>query len=289
MNILKALEAGAKKLYKSSQSPWLDAEVLLSACLKKEKAFLFAHPEYKLKKSAILKFKKFIARAEKNEPVAYILGHKEFFGLDFIVDKNVLIPRPETELLAEQALKYAQGRKTYSIIDIGTGSGCIIISLAKKLGFKKHRFYAGDISKKALGVASKNAKKHKVSSKINFIESDLINGFLNLHLHKNIIITANLPYISPKKYERLDKNIKKYEPKLALVSNGGGLNHYFRLLDQISVFKKNRITVLMEIDHTQAERLKKYAKSLFGKSSVEIKKDLNGLWRAVSISLDPKN
>ncbi|MBU4482316.1 peptide chain release factor N(5)-glutamine methyltransferase, partial [Patescibacteria group bacterium] len=154
----------------------LDAEVLLCFVIKKDKAFIYSHPEFELNKTQENKFKKFIARRIQGEPVAYVTEHKEFYGLDFLVNKNVLIPRPETEILVEESLTRLRSLKTLCrsllrqgyggqaggqafVLEIGTGSGCIIISIIKRimnyeLGIKG---FATDISKKALNVAIKNS------------------------------------------------------------------------------------------------------------------------------------
>ena len=143
MRIKQSLEFAIKKIN------ILDAEILLSYAIKKNKTFLYTHPEYKLNNNQINKFKKYIIKRSGGEPIAYIIKNKKFYNLDFFVNKNVLIPRPETEMLVEETLKLVRDdKKIQSIIDIGTGSGCIIISLVKNIKNKNINFYATDISKK---------------------------------------------------------------------------------------------------------------------------------------------
>ncbi len=181
--ICQVLKSGTEKLQKAGiESANLDAEVLLLNCIEangresqreKTRSFLYTHPEFELTKKQIAKYKKFISRRAKGEPVAYILGHKEFYGLDFIVNKNVLIPRPETEMMVDEILNQVQDDKNKKniLIDIGTGSACIPISILKNLHITA---VATDFSTKALAVAKKNARLHKVNKKIKFIKSDLL-------------------------------------------------------------------------------------------------------------------
>ncbi|MEW6407954.1 MAG: HemK/PrmC family methyltransferase [Patescibacteria group bacterium] len=198
MQIEQALKYGSTILKNKSDSSALDAEILLSYVLKKSRTFLFTYPEKKLTKTQWQKYKKLIARCAKYEPIAYITRRKEFYGLDFYVDKRVLIPRPKTEELVEKILTYLQKTKhqmsNIKICDVGTGSGCIAIALAKNL--PQAKIYAVDISKKALKIAKLNAKKHKVLKQIKFIQSDLFskispktktqyNNIDNIGYHKN--------------------------------------------------------------------------------------------------------
>ena len=208
----------------------LDADILLSFVLKKSKEFLYTYPEKKLTKNQLAKFNQLINRRLKREPVAYLINRKEFYGLDFYVDKNVLIPRPLTESLVEQVIKEV-GNKKATIADIGTGSGCIAIALKKHL--PQATIYATDISPAALKVAKKNAKKHRV--KIKFLKGDLLKPFLpsrkatrpgRVAFKKIDIIIANLPYLIKNQI----KNELKYEPKTALL---GGDKYIKELLRQV--------------------------------------------------------
>ncbi len=216
--------------------------------------------------------------------MAYILGHKEFYGLDFKVNKNTLIPRPETELLVEEILKLKP--KDKNIIDIGTGSGNIIISLAKNIK-NNNTFWGVDISPKALSVARYNAKKNKAEKRIKFIKSDLLNFILKSKNHKlktkELIIVANLPYLSQKIYSSAMPDVKNYEPKSALLSGPDGLNHYKKLLRQIRSLKKSYpaldVSCYMEISPEQKTILEKIIKNLFLSSKMEFKKDLARKWR----------
>lgn len=226
MNIGSAVFTATKKLKSSSSTPSLDADVILSYLLHQPREFIYSHPEHELNKKQEKNFLLLINRRKKLEPIAYIIGQKEFFSLPFYVDKNVLIPRPDTESLVEKVLNFIARQETRSlgklakspslrtraditIIDIGTGSGCIAISLKKYL--PRVNIIASDISKKALKIATKNAKKNQV--KIKFYESDLFSNIPKKYMGKIDIIVANLPYL-PKNVAQ-KKNLK-YEPNIAL-------------------------------------------------------------------------
>ena len=166
MQIKELLQKNKNKLVSS------ELDNLLALALHKSKNYIYKHPDKILSRSSIQAFNKLLNKKLDNQPMAYLAGSKEFFGLKFLVNKNVLVPRPDSEVLVEQALKYLKklGINQASIIDIGTGSGCLITSVAKNAS--KHNFYASDISSPALKIAKTNARKNKV--KINFIKSNLL-------------------------------------------------------------------------------------------------------------------
>jgi len=266
MRIKQSLEFAIKKIN------ILDAEILLSYAIKKNKTFLYTHPEYKLNNNQINKFKKYIIKRSGGEPIAYIIKNKKFYNLDFFVNKNVLIPRPETEMLVEETLKLVRDdKKIQSIIDIGTGSGCIIISLVKNIKNKNINFYATDISKKALNISQKNAKKYKLN--IKFIKSNLLKN-INIYL-KNYILIANLPYLK----KNLNRSNLKFEPKKALYSGKDGLKLYNKLFLEIKNLKYKPKYVLLEFDCGQTEKIKKIIKNILPEYKIKIKKDLAGLNR----------
>lgn len=205
----------------------LEAEIILANTLDKDRSFLHAHPDLLL--SDHVK-KLFITRCERRlskEPIDYILGFKEFYSLKFYVDKNVLIPRPETENLVDKVIKYANG-KHMIIYDVGTGSGCIAVSLAKNLPLAN--IFASDISLKALNVARKNAKLHNVESKIKFLYGNLLSP-INFKVD---IIVANLPYIQTKNITALEPKIKDWEPIKALDGGADGMEIYRHLFQTAS-------------------------------------------------------
>jgi release factor glutamine methyltransferase len=285
-----------RQLLRNSKLSPLDAEILLSFVLKKLKEYFLAHPEKKLSQQQIRKFNSLLLRRILGEPVAYLIGQKEFFGLDFLVDKNVLIPRPETEFLVEASLQQIRNNELgiMNVIDIGTGSGNIIISISKNVPAamrNKINFYATDISSKALIVARKNAKVHGVEKLITFSKSDLLEYFLKKKaiLEEKTIIIANLPYVSPIFYKKHFQSLR-FEPKSALLSFESGLKHYNQLLKEIQ--KAIRIanfqlpfSVILEISPEQKSALQKIVKGGFPKASIDFQKDLAGKWRMASINI----
>ncbi|MFA5047608.1 MAG: peptide chain release factor N(5)-glutamine methyltransferase [Patescibacteria group bacterium] len=270
--ILATQKLTAKKIPSAS----LDAELLLSHILQRPKIFLYAHNEYKLSQKQENDFKKSLARRLKHEPVAYITGRKEFFGLTFVVNKKVLIPRPETELLIEEAINYFECNNSSKkvLADIGTGSGCIAITLKKYL--PRLEVIATEKSSGAISVARENIKKNKV--KIKVIQSDLLQKIP----HKKIdIITANLPYLPANRKTLKDLS---YEPKMALLAGRDGLDVYEKLFKQISALKTRPQLVLCEIDPSQNLKIKKLANTLLPEYSAETKKDLAGKYRLLKLA-----
>ncbi|MFA5029464.1 MAG: peptide chain release factor N(5)-glutamine methyltransferase [Patescibacteria group bacterium] len=287
MTAKQALAAASKKLQNSGiTSAGLDAEVILSFVLKKPREFLYAHGEKKLTDKQRQAFSKLISRRTRHEPVAYLTGNKEFFGLRFKVNKNVLIPRPETELLVEEAIAYCQKPPRSQkpiLVDVGTGSGCIAVALKKSL--PQAQILALDISSKALKIASLNAEINKV--KIEFFKSDLLKNVGNKKID---VIVANLPYLDDKeKNLRLEKNQQAhrhsldFEPKLALAGGKFGLELSDKLFQQIKKMAHQPRAIFCEIGHAYPQETKKLAQKYFPDSKIEIKKDLAGLNRILEI------
>lgn len=272
------------------KSAEIDVRILLEFVTGKSREFLLVHPEYELTDAEIKKLNELIARRKKHEPIAYLTGHKEFFGLDFEVTPDVLIPRPETEMLVEEALesiksKVHKVKSPLRILDIGTGSGNIIISLAKNLSGDPYRFepigtnqyfLASDNSAKSLTVAKKNAKKHRVDEKIKFIQSDL---FENIN-RKFDLILVNLPYVPAKKPDRfrpIEQNQLygeeiDFEPKDAIFAEDNGSEIIKKFLVDAKKYINNNGLILAELDPRNADDLKKYALKIY--KSVEIISDL---------------
>jgi release factor glutamine methyltransferase len=285
MTIKEILQQASRQLQKTSSTPALDAEVLLAYVLKKDRAFLFAHFDKTLSSRQHERYKKLIARREKREPVAYVRRTKEFFGLDFYVDKRALIPRPETETLVEFVLESITKKKwtnsKLKICDVGTGSGCIAVTLAKKLPLTK--IYATDISKKALAVAKINAKKHKVQKQIKFFNGDLLKP-----IPPNVkfdIIAANLPYLTIDQLKMTEEEIQLHEPKIALLAGKEESALYTRLLQQIPKYIKKDSLVFLEIDPKFKDKFVKeiIKKFKIPKSKIRIKKDLSNLDRIIRL------
>ena len=281
-------------ILKRTKLPPFEIELILAHVCRKSRVFIISHPEFFLSASQSRRAQNFIRRRIKGEPLAYLLGHKEFYGLNFLVNKNVLIPRPETEMMVEEAAGILKASNQATIIDLGAGSGCLIISLISNFQFlisnkfpisnfkNNYNFYATDISEKALSIAKKNAKKNKVEKYIKFINGDLLSPIINkskiVNLKSKIVILANLPYLTPAQI-RKSPTIKN-EPRLALDAGPDGLKYYRRLFRQIQDLYKSvkicSLSVLCEIDPSQKIIFKKMVKTYLPSASVKLKKDLRG-------------
>jgi len=276
----------------------LDAELLIAHVLNKPREFVIAHPEQKINKSIKQKINRLIKQRAKGVPLAYLTEHKEFYGLDFFVNENVLIPRPETELIVDLVLKRLETCNvkpgTY-LIDVETGGGCIPVAIEYKIrksGLSVIRkLFAIDISQPALKVAKKNAKKHKV--KIKFLRVDLLQPFIKQLQHfqqlkqlQHLIITANLPYLTPQQYKS-EPSIQ-HEPRLALVAKKQGLDLYEKLLKQIRQLVtsyKLQVTIFFEINPQQTKSIKNLINKSLPHAKIKIHKDLAKKNRVVEIKI----
>lgn len=254
----------------SSTSPSLDAEVLLCFVLGFNKTDFITHRNDGLNDLKLEKFQALVKERMHGMPVAYLTGTKEFYGFKFKVNKHVLIPRPETETLVDRIVFELKGKHNLRILDIGTGSGCIIISLAKTLS-NANFYYGSDESQRALAVAEENAALHKV--KVKFIRSDLMRTTGTDY----DVIVANLPYLA----KIADESIK-FEPKTALVAKKGGLELYEKLFKEIAA-SHNRPLIYLEFGHDQAEQIKSMVHLYLPEATTETFKDLSGIPRFARI------
>lgn len=271
-----------------------DFFLLLARALARERIFPLAHPDYALTVDEEARAREYFDRRRHQEPVAYLTGHREFYGRDFSVTPDTLIPRPETELLIERVLQCMTAIETnhpetsFSIIDIGTGSGNIIITLAKETALlhpQSHTTYhASDISRQALTVAQKNANTHAVTDIITFLESDLLNNFSSLSIKEShCIIAANLPYLATAIYAESPADVRDYEPRSALISGVDGLDHYRRLLPTLTLFTRHALstTIFFEISPEQAPRLSHLIVQSFPQAEISVIRDLSGKKRLI--------
>ena len=259
-----------------SDSPALDAQVLICHICNKERAWLLAHPESELTAEQQSALNIVISQIKTGEPLPYILGHWSFYGLDFNINKETLIPRPETELLVEEAIQWLKAHpERRGAIDIGTGSGCIAISLAVHI--PDLHVTGSDISLTALEVASINADKHGVSARLKFMHADLLPEALPTY----DLICANLPYIPTKTLEELD--VFGREPTLALDGGKDGLHLIRRLLPQAARILTPGGLVLLEIEATQGEVALSLASEFFPRANIELLSDLAGHDRLIRI------
>ena len=247
INIKQALQHAGRELVRLNY-PAHDAAILLADILGKDVEYLFTYPERRLTRKQIQAFNVYLLKRSRGYSVAVIIGYKHFFGKKFKVSKDTLIPRPETELMTELALKRLKSMNNATVLDLGTGSGNIIVSLASEANDSGHEYYGSDISSAALKVARHNAKQHK--TKVKFIKSNL---FSDIPRNKFDLITANLPYLTTK---QMSEPSIYHEPAEALWGGPGGLELYKIMLDQVQPFVSNKALLLMEIDPKQKQGLK---------------------------------
>jgi release factor glutamine methyltransferase len=249
MNTLELINFGTKKLkQKKISSCRLDSELLLSNVLSKSREEILINLDQEVNEKCLSIYKNFISRRSQNEPVAYILKKKEFWSKFFFVDYDTLIPRPETELMVEKLVKIFN-KKNISILDMGTGSGCILISLLSEL--KKSRGLGVDISKKALAVAKKNLEKHKMQNRI-----QLSNKSIDSKFHQKFdLIVSNPPYIRSGEIQKLAEDIKKYEPRIALDGGNDGLDLIKKVIYKAKCILKVKGTLALEIGNEQFKKV----------------------------------
>lgn len=285
--IRSALEQGTRRLAQAGISgPRLDAQVLLRTALQVDAVTLYAHPERELTSSEEQQYSAWIEQRSKGKPVAYIIGHKEFYGLDFLVDSRVLIPRPETELLVEKALQaiqafFSAGRVPV-VADIGTGSGAIPVTLAVQEP-RLPCVYAVDISAAALEVARVNCQLHHVELRVHLLQGDL---FAPLPEPVDVL-TANLPYVGTSEQEAMSQDVVDYEPHLALFSGPNGLDLLYRFFESIfasSLLKKGSI-LLLEIGYQQNAALTQLLQAHWPHAQISFFKDYAGWDRLMQVIL----
>lgn len=262
---------------KGIDSARLNAELLLAEILKCKRLDLYLTFDKPVKDDEVNHYREFVKRRGNREPLQYILGHVEFYGLTFSVDKNVLIPRQETEILIETILNQTDKEANLTILDIGTGSGIIAVLLAHYL--PKAKIIAVDKSPGALVVAKKNAETHGVEQRITFLEDDVLNS--NLQLNEKLdIIVSNPPYVSQKEYASLQKEIVAHEPDYAVTDFSDGLTFYRKIIESSTDYLNENGKIFFEVGEGQSEQVK----SLFENhkfSSVQIWKDYSNINRVV--------
>ena len=253
-------------------SPKQNAETIISHVLKMKRLDTYLHLEKEISDVQLNAIIEITDRRKKHEPLQYILGETEFYGYKIKVSNSVLIPRPETELLVERIIN--DEKKINSILDIGTGSGAIVIALAKNMDYMK--IDAVDISESALKIAQQNADLNDIE--INFFQSDIFENVIG----KYDIIISNPPYISQKEYEQLPKEIKDHEPKSALQAKNDGLFFYEKILRNAKEHLTESGKIYFEIGYDQAEKITEIAKENEF-SNIQVFKDLNGFDRIMRI------
>jgi release factor glutamine methyltransferase len=260
------------------ESPRLDAEVLLAHVLDTERSRLPLHWDDCLTAEQAHAYNALIQRRLAREPVAYLIGRRPFYDVDLVVNPHVLIPRPETEHLVEEALGWAQARQgPLRIADVGTGSGAIAIVLARHL--PQSHVWAIDISREALAVASLNATRYDLVGRITFLQGDLLAplaGTVDL-------VAANLPYVRREELPELMADVRDYEPEQALVGGLAGLDLIERIMPQLAEHLARPGLALLEIDPRQAEAVRRLAQQHLPDAAVSVVSDYAGLERVVRV------
>jgi release factor glutamine methyltransferase len=270
----------ADRLAAFSDTPALDASVLIAHIVQKPRTYVMAHPKLQLTTEEQNKLNDSLARLEHGESFPYVLGSWEFFGLDFEVTKDVLIPRPETELLVEKAIVHLQSSGKPSVADVGTGSGAIAVSIAVNVPGAK--ILATDISPAALNIARRNAEKFQVQNRIEFVECDLLpnSEFRILNSEFNLLC-ANLPYIPTETMRGLP--VYGREPTVALDGGFDGLKIFRQLFKLVPTILAPRAVILLEIESTLGAQTIQLASSFFPRAEIHLHQDLAGRDRLVEI------
>jgi len=275
-SVEEALRVATGVLAASAENPRLEAEILLAHILGRPRTFLLAHPEAVLTPEQAARFTDGVGRRAAGAPLPYITGHIEFYGLDFAVTPDVLIPRPETELLVEEALAWLKSRPAATVVDVGAGSGCIVVTLATHA--PDAHFYATDLSAAALDVARANAERHGVRSRITFLEGDLLSP-----LDESVdVLVSNPPYVAETEWDALPLSVQQ-EPRLALTSGVDGLDAIRRLLAQAVQRVRPGGLILIEIGGRQGDTAQALAQAAFPQASVQVLPDLAGKARVLKI------
>ena len=255
MNIENILNEGIDILQKNKiANPQLDSEILLSNSIKRDKKHIILNPKEVLNSEQLGKFKSLIERRKKGEPIAYLINKKEFWKDEFFVNKDVLIPRPDSELIIEQVLKIYSKDDHLQLLDIGTGSGCILLSILKE----RSNFYGTgiDISKKSINVSKFNAKQLNLTNRVKFFHSS-VDNFNN---GKYDIIVSNPPYIEQLSLKYLEKDVVNFEPKLALSGGFDGFSKIRKVINKASILIKKNGKFILEIGFNQKNKVIKILK-----------------------------
>lgn len=274
MQLRAALEAAVRRLEEHEVgSPRLNAEVLLMFVLGCDRAYLYAHPEREMSPAEELRYHGVLAERESHKPSQYITGHQEFYGLDFVVTPAVLIPRPETEHLVETVLELARGSERPKMIDVGTGSGCIALTLAHQLPLAE--IQGVDISPQAVEVARANAARLRLD-RVQFAVSDLLDAVPDRDFD---FIVCNPPYVAELEPEKVQRQVREYEPKIAVFGGPHGMDVYRRLVPQAHETLKPGGWLAMEIGFTMEQGVRALLSSF---SEVRSVPDLQGIPRVLA-------
>ncbi|HKP87345.1 MAG TPA: peptide chain release factor N(5)-glutamine methyltransferase [Blastocatellia bacterium] len=281
--IAEAIREGARRLQSHGVSEERrTAGVLLASTLGVDRTHLLTKSEGQIDEAQYQAYLRLVDRRAAGEPLQYITGHQEFYRLDFIVNSNALIPRPETEFLVEQVIKLARAADENAplIVDVGTGSGCIAVAIAANI--TGARIVATDISGAALEVARKNAERHGLGARIEFVEGDLLEPLARLRLESAVdFLASNPPYVEQSRPEMVQREVREWEPHEALFGGADGLNFYRRLLADGLNYVKPGGYLVCEIGYSQLCAIS----DLIARSSwelIDVTCDLQGIPRTIT-------
>lgn len=275
-SVSEVLKSATETLNKSGiNKPRREASSLLASALDKDKTFLIAHPEYQLSSNEEKHFGKLLGRRAAREPFQYITGKQEFYGLDFIVSPDVLIPRPETEIIVENAVEILKDKINPRFCEVGVGSGCISVAVLNQI--KTSSAIGLDISENALKIAAINAEKYSVADRLELKISDV---FSNLKDENFDLIVSNPPYIPESDLENLQSEVRGFEPHSALFAKKNGLEIIEKIVKESPGYLKANGMLLVEIGINQSETVEKMLSADIWKK-IEFIKDLQGIPRTL--------
>ena len=250
MNIENEINKASELLKKNNiKSAKLDSEILMSSVIQKSREFVILNLNQNLKKNYIYTFRKLIDKRSQGKPIAYLTGKKEFWKNEFNISEDVLVPRPETELIVEQVLKFSKNKNRLKILDIGVGSGCILLSIMAEK--KRFQGVGVDINKKSLDMCKKNTIKLKLRNKIKFFKSDVD----NFNYGKYDLIVSNPPYINKHDLKYLERDVINFEPRLALDGGLDGLSEIRKVIKKSSELIKKNGKFILEISFDQKNKV----------------------------------
>ena len=276
MNLKQALQSAIQQLGQAQVgSPRLNAETLLMFVLGRDRAYLYAHGERVLSAEEILRYQQLTAERARGVPAQYITGHQEFWGMDLLVSPAVLIPRPETEHVVETVLELSQGRAgNIRIVDVGTGSGCIALALAKEL--PQAEIHATEVSATALEVARANAARHQLTERVHFHQTDLLNDIAGMQFD---FVVSNPPYVGESEKDTVEAQVRKFEPQIAVFAGETGMEVFAKLIPQALKVLSPGGWLVMELAFSSYDRVRQL---LLNWSDLRFSNDLQGIPRVVA-------
>ncbi|OHB76527.1 MAG: protein-(glutamine-N5) methyltransferase, release factor-specific [Planctomycetes bacterium RBG_16_55_9] len=267
---------------KGVDAPRLSAELLLSHVLGLKRIELYTQFDKPVAKPQLDELRGRVKRAGEHEPVAYLIGKTEFYSLELSITSDCMIPRPETELLVQRAIEFLRTRDgTQFVCDLCTGSGCVAVAVAKN--FPDARVIATDISAAALNVAARNMEKHQLAERVTLLQGDLFEPLVRpLDVERFDLIVCNPPYVSAAEYDTLDKNVKDYEPRIALFAGEDGLDIYRRIIEKADQFLKPGAALMFEIGYAQGPAVRGLLEQAGAFAEIKIEKDFHDNDRIVT-------